>query len=608
MQPNRTRRQTGNMLIAFFIGLLSFFLINSIFHRLDLAANDALFKIRGPIEGQNPVVIVAIDDPSFSATLLRWPWPRDYLARIVNQITSGNPRAIAIDLLLSEESTEVADSALADAIVNAGNVVVVQRLSFQIQSSFTAITLERPIPQIEESVAASGLTNFAPDSDGVVRRLLAYEIHSGQTYYSWALELVRLYLDESEFTILNPDQVQVGGKFIQLEDQYIRVNYQGEAGTIPYYSAYQVADGTVDPEVFQGKIVILGVTTPTLHDEYGTPFSIARPMPGAEINAHAINTILNTYYIRQTAGLGSLFLHIFVAVLSMWITLNLRPLGGLLTNGLLIVILIILAAAIFANLNMFIPFAGPILAISLTYIIGTSIQLIQEQRNRVHIRGLFERYVAPAAIDHMLTSPDEFLAGQRREITVLFSDIRGFTTLSEQMPPSEVVEILNEYLSEMTEIIFRYEGTIDKFEGDAILAFFNAPLKVRDHPEKAVACAMAMIERLAKLETHWEATGREPLRIGIGIHTGDAFVGNVGSARRMDYTIIGDTVNLASRIQDMTKGLDMPILFSGQTNQALSADISSFYVTTSNVRGREKPVDIYTIEGMQGSMTTLRTR
>ncbi len=622
------------------IGILVFWLTGSVLIGLELAAGDVLFKLRGaqPEKGSH-VVIVAIDDASFTQNGLQWPWPRDYIAKIVDGVAAGNPRAVAIDVLFYEASaldsaTDLAfalegaaaddptveqalesmsekipalaqtlegavdrDAILARSLQDAGNIVLVNNITTQVQGNAVLRQLNRPLPVLDEAAASVGLTNFPRDADGTVRRLLAFQSHQDQLLFSWAMQVARLYLGESDFDVWSRDLVFIGDHAVQLEGQYLIVNYSGPAGIIPYVSAYQVADGIADPQIFNDKIVLIGATSESLHDSYPTPFGSQPPMPGVEINAHAIDTLLTQQFVQPVGDMGRLVLATVAAFIGIGLALRLRPLTGLGAVVVLVVVYALAAAVLFIQIRMTLPIVAPLLSIGLTYVAGTSIQLYVERAKRAQVRALFDRYVAPAAIDEMLSQPESYaLSGQRREMTILFSDIRGFTSLSEQLSPDEVVKILNEYLGVMTDLIFKHEGTVDKFEGDAILAIWNAPLPVPDHANKAVQCAIEMAQTLSEMQKQWEATGHLVLRNGIGINTGTCFVGNIGSAQRMDYTVIGDTVNLAARLEALTKEVGVQVLFTEATVEQLDPELRPRFVTSATVKGRVKPVNVYTVD------------
>jgi len=590
------------LVLALAVGLLAAMLGGGVLHRLELFTGDVLFRLRGPLHDDSGIVLVAIDDASFAHNDLQWPWPRSYLARIVDSIAAGDPSVIVVDVQFYEPSTPEEDARLAEAIREAGNVVLVSNIATERRQGVVLRQLNQPIRELREAAAAVGLAQFQRDDDGTLRRMLAFARHNGKLYPSLAMEAARMHLGVERFFVASPDDVWIGAHHIRLDDQYLPVNFRGPAEmTIPYYSAYQVADGLVDPAVFTGRIVIIGATAETipLYDSYPTPFGSSPPMSGAEANAHAIDTILHGRPLRPASWLAQLGVSLAAAlaagVLARWV----KPLTGLALVVVLALAYLVLSWALFAYARVIPPLVGPSLALALVYVAGTTVQVYDEQRQRARVRALFERYVSPAAIDEMLSQPDSVsVSGQRRDVTVMFSDIRGFTALSEKLRPEEVVAILNDYLGAMTEIIFKYGGTVDKFEGDGILAIWNAPLAVEDHPTRAVECALEMTRRLAEMQQGWTATGQQALKSGIGISTGPCFVGNIGSSQRMDYTVIGDTVNLAARLEALTKELGLQIVYSEATHRQLAGHIRSRFVTSAKVAGREQPVNVYTVLGV----------
>ncbi|MBN1148857.1 MAG: adenylate/guanylate cyclase domain-containing protein [Anaerolineales bacterium] len=598
--PNRRWVVAGRWAaLALFIGSLAFWLLSGPFAGLELAAADLLFRLRGPLGDESAVVIVAIDDVSFAESGLQWPWPRDYLAGIVEAIAAGNPDVIALDIMFYERSGQEADSALARALAEAGNVALIRSITTEVDShaGYLRSQLNVLVPEIEAAAAAVGLVNVPRDQDGKVRRILAFQEFQGQLFFSWVMQVARLYLGEESFRVVSPQQAYIGATPVELQAQHLLVNFRGLPRSVPYYSAHAVAAGLVPAGQFTGKIVLVGATSESLHDSYPTPFGAEPPMPGVEINAHAIDTILEGRFIHPAGSWLRLLLAVLGSFLALWPSLRLRPLAALAAVAAGISIYLVAAALLFSFFGSILPMLAPLLAAALAFIVATSLQLYAEQRARARIRSLFDRYVSPASIDRMLADPQGYLiAEDRRHVTILFSDIRGFTSLSENLAPAEVVAVLNPYLAAMTEVIFKYEGTVDKFEGDAILAVFNAPLDVSDHPTKAVRCALEMLARLAEMQAEWTARIGRPLQIGIGVNTGYAFVGNIGSHRRLDYTVIGDAVNLASRLQDLTKQFGIPILFSKTTCEMLDAAIKTRFVAAEVVKGRIQPVEIYTVD------------
>ncbi len=251
----------------------------------------------------------------------------------------------------------------------------------------------------------------------------------------------------------------------------------------------------------------------------------------------------------------------------------------------------------FVLANHLLPLVAPLAGAFLGYTLAITDRVSVEQLEKRQARSMLSRYLAPGVVEEMLKNPVAAqLGGKRADITVLFSDIRGFTSISERLEPEEVVSLLNEYLTVMTDIIFRHEGTIDKFEGDGILAFFGAPQAHDDDPERAIRAALEMRDQLVELADRWMERTQASLRIGIGINTGRAMIGNIGSHRRMDYTIIGDTVNLASRVQELTKEYGIPILVTGSTQARVKYIRRLKFIHSVEVRGRHQPVDLYAVE------------
>jgi adenylate cyclase len=237
-------------------------------------------------------------------------------------------------------------------------------------------------------------------------------------------------------------------------------------------------------------------------------------------------------------------------------------------------------------------------SIALTYITITAFKLIAEQHQTAELRATFGRYVSPQILQHILAHPESVrLGGERRDLTILFSDIRGFTTISEASEPEVVVEMLNEYLTRMVEILLEHGGTLDKFIGDAVMGFWNAPAADPDHPRHAVECAIAMIEETARIRNRWESEGKPALRIGIGVNTGDAVVGNIGAEKVFGYTVIGDAVNLASRLEAKNKDYGTEIIISEFTLARIDSTFETVYLDEVKVKGKERAVRIYQVKG-----------
>jgi adenylate cyclase len=347
---------------------------------------------------------------------------------------------------------------------------------------------------------------------------------------------------------------------------------------------------------FRDKIVLIGYTAQGLFDLRSTPLHPATA--GLLIHANAIDNLINGRFNSEVrpsllallaviiAGTVGGIIHrthsqwaaggIAIAAIAIWITAGyVALLGGIALNSV--------AAAS---------------SIALTYITITAVKFTAEQRHTAELRATFGRYVSPQILQHILAHPESVhLGGERRDLTILFSDIRGFTTISEASEPEAVVEMLNEYLTRMVEILLEHGGTLDKFIGDAVMGFWNAPAADPDHPRHAVDCAIAMIEETARIRSRWEADGKPALRIGIGVNTGDAVVGNIGAEKVFGYTVIGDAVNLASRLESKNKDYGTEIIISEFTLARIDSAFQTVYLDEVKVKGKERAVRIYEVKG-----------
>lgn len=377
-----------SVVLVLLASLVVFGLSGGVLGRLELIASDLLFRLRGPTRGESQVVIVAIDDASFATNELQWPWPRDYIAQIVDGVAAGNPSVIVLDIFFYEESDPEADEALALSMAEAENVVLVNDISSQTQAGLTLRQLNQPIPALDMAAAATGLANFPRDADGTVRRLLAFQEYNEQLYFSWALHAARLHLGEEVFTVGSSEEVLIGVWPVELDQQYLAVNYSGPPGSIPTYSAYQVADGLVDPAVFNGKIVVIGATSESLHDSYPTPYSSQPPTPGVEVTAHAINTVLSRRYIHSAGVVVQSAVIAAMALAGVTLARSLRALTGTIVATVVAAAYGVACLAVFTQARVILPIAGPMIALALTYAAQTSIELYEERRKGARVRAI----------------------------------------------------------------------------------------------------------------------------------------------------------------------------------------------------------------------------
>jgi adenylate cyclase len=393
------------------------------------------------------------------------------------------------------------------------------------------------------------------------------------------------------------------------------IYYYGPSFTFRHFSISDIIDGKVGAEDLRGKIVLVGATAMGIYDLRVTPFSPA--MPGVEKHANVIASILEKKFLQK----APLQINIIILLLSgLFITFvvgRFKASISFVITSCVILSLLALSYYLFASRGVWTYVAYPSITILLIFANGTAYSHAVEETYARKIKAMFSSYVTERVVNELIRNPGMAkLGGERKDVTILFADVRGFTSFSESHSPEEVVLILNEYLGSMTDIILKWEGTVDKFMGDAILAFWGAPMKQENHAELAIKCSLHMLGKLNELQKKWEADGKPPLDAGIGINTGEVIVGNIGAeGRKMDYTVIGDHVNLASRVEALTRKYNANILVTEFTMQAIHEAVQSgrigHIVATGLekviVKGKENAVGIFEIKILGHSDKTVIT-
>ena len=466
-----------------------------------------------------------------------------------------------------------------------------------------AAGVELNLPQFIEASAGGGYFNMVPDVDGGVRWFPLTIIYGSDFFAPMSLVAMDNFLGRPPLAItlsqLGVQEIRLGQQTIPV-DRHGRalINYLGGAGIIPTYSAAALLEGQLPARVLKDKIVLVGATAVGIYDLRVTPFSGI--FPGVEIQATVIDNMIKNNFIRSPL-LGLPLMMLILLILGVFLGLLLPRLSA---AWAFIVTLALIEAytafnyLLFSRLNLQMEIFYPLTVVILIYL-GISMQrFLAEERERVRIRKAFESYVAPAVVQEMLKHPEQLrLGGERREITVLFSDIRGFTTMSENLDPESLVRMLHDFLNPMSNIIINHGGTIDKYMGDAIMAEFGAPLVQTDHALLACRAALEMAVTLKNLNDQWQEQGRPPLKIGVGVNSGPVAVGNMGSERLFDYTAIGDNVNLASRLEGLNKYYGTSILISQSTAELLGDSFVLREVDRVRVKGKAQAASIFEMLG-----------
>ncbi|KAA0258111.1 adenylate/guanylate cyclase domain-containing protein [Deferribacter autotrophicus] len=618
-------------LIAIAVSLFIYFLYYNQYdflNSIDTKLQDSKFRLRYFKKASDKVVLVAIDGKSIDK-YGRWPWDRKLFAKLIDKLNDYGVKTIALDVVFSEPSNPDSDAALSKAIYREQNVILgyffrdtiseeeaeaaMERLpDFSIENinlleevdklpilSFRSA--ETNIDEIAEGAYSKGFFSVFPDRDGILRRVHLVADFNGFIMPSLALSALSHYLDE-EITLYvdryGINRLLLGKELIPVDmDGSIPVNFYGTKGTITTISAADILEGKVDSNLLKNKLIFLGITEIGVGDYQATP--VDSSFPGTEIHCTFASNVLQNFFLIKDSktvimDIATIFLlPLIVAVISV---LFRRGIYSFVTT------LFFSLAYFYFNFKMFdvynfqlstiYPFSSVMLSFILIEIYKN---FVVEQKSK-YLKKAFSSYISEDLVEEILQNPDRLkLGGEKRDITVLFSDIRGFTSISEELDPESLVSLLNSFLGPATEIILKNRGMLDKYIGDAIMAIFNAPVNLKNHRDMAVKSSMEIVSLLDRLNDDFVKKGWPKLDISVGINSGDAVVGNLGTERRFDYTAIGDTVNLASRLEGLNKYYGTKILISEFTKAGLNEDFPLRLVDTVRVKGKNKPVDIFEV-------------
>ena len=603
-------------LIVLTVFLVFLFSLTGLMNLLELKSLDWRFQLRPLRPVSDKIMLIGIDDPAIEA-LGRWPWPRDYHAGLIQILSDEKykPKVIGFDILFTEpdEAHPECDQTLVEETRACGNIVYAYFFEEDKQKAVL------PFAELAE-VSQLGFINAPPDRDGVTRSFPVFIEYQGKYYPSLGFQLITDYLD------IDPQDVEIiPGRYISVKkssqgpfripvDEQLRmlINYAGDIERYGGYSAVGILKAASQLEegqspciplgAYKDKLVLVGLTATGTADLRATPFSPKSPM--VSVHANVVNNILKKDFLVSPASRLNYLIFILLGLGIGLISIRLSPLRSILAALGILLCYSAVNLYLFFEQGLYLELARPVLVILAVYLVVIGYRYIAEESEKRWVKKAFGRYLPASIMDEVLSDPGKLrLGGEKRELTVLFSDIRQFTPYCERHQPEEVVSTLNEYFDRMTEVIFKHNGTVDKFIGDALVVIFGAPSKElqSDHAERACRAALDMLKELETLQKQWQNQGKEILEIGIGINTGQMLVGNMGSSKIMDYTVIGDEVNLASRVQGLTRNYDVKAIITESTYQQVKDIIEARPLGEAKVKGKYKAAIIYELIGLKSS-------
>ena len=590
------------------------------------------------------IVIIVLDDTSFTAPDMlenfgRWPWRRKFWALIVDYLHQCGAKVIGIDMTFEGKDPHEGDDGLfADVLKDKRDVILAMGMNqstFVFPNQADQLAFEKrlepfwwPVNQkisitfphysgvdlsedaFLRGAAGAGSIALQQDPDGPTRTIAPLQQFHNHLYPAFSLALAAKFLGThpNPATLVGP-ALEVLSRRVPLDPSgAMLIRWHGSEGTYRYISAWQVVNAALEldqgqkpdipSETFRNKIVLIGPTATGVSDLHANPFT--PHFPGVEIHATVIDNLLNGDFMKRarpvTTVIAILAMALLMSGLVYWFksAFTYSVLG--LTSGF-----VYLGAIcwMFRSYNLWEPMVAPLAAGSLAFINSTLVQYATEGREKAKYRKTLMKYISPALVETIMSDKDRAsLGSEKRNLTVLFSDIRGFTSISEKLPAEIVIKTLNEHLNMMVSVIFDHQGTLDKFVGDCVMAFWGAPLAQPNHAELAARSALAMIKGLENLNKKWQSEGRPTLQIGVGVNTGEMLFGNIGSEQRMDFTVIGDSVNLGSRLESATKELHASIVISDSTYQLIRDLAEVRPLGEISVKGKAQKIVVYELLGM----------
>jgi adenylate cyclase len=622
------RLGVGALVVLILLGLQFIEPVTSVLDKVESLALDVRFQLRGARAPGSNVVVVLIDERSIQR-LGRWPWTRDVYAAMVERLAAAGASVVAFDVLFTEPGAPGEDQALASAISRADNVLLPVFIAPDAQTAFLAArapaaspTLDRsaykvyraetpggphvplrggalvaPIGLLLDSAAGVGHVNTEPGPAGGSQFEHVAISAGGTLYPSLAVAVAQRFLSLSidQLRLDIGSDLFVGPIDVPLDPaSRLPVNWYGPRGTIPSVSFADVLDGTVPASTFRDRAVLIGGDAVGVGRTFRTPFDPA--LPDVERIATVVDSILEidfllhnrlTYFIDFVLVLASGLVAAVIAAAA-------PPLLGAVLALLIAAGVATLAILAFTTANLWLGLVVPTATPLMVYGVVSLNSYFRQARDARRIQAAFGHYLHPALVERLVRDPAALgPSGERRELTVLFSDIRGFTHIAERMAPEQLVGFMNDYLSAMTEIVLDEHGLLDKYIGDGIMAVYGAPMALPEHAYRAVRTGLRMVEAVDQRAERWRRWGVEALRIGVGINTGPMIVGNIGSVERFEYTVLGDAVNIGARLAGVSKSRGGAVILSEATWGLVRDRVACEDLGTVQVPGRDAPVRIF---------------
>lgn len=649
MQKLKLFRRLSSLKNTILLALINLILLTGIIFYcksfLEPKAYDFLVKLTANKAVSSDIVVITIDDESINK-IGRWPWNRLYYADIIEYLEKySNAKTIAFDSIITSSNNPIEDKKFIERIKKYKkliigvfftksknnlnsidedklNAILEKRFSVKVRDLRAVSLVEKSrysgfsyiLKGLLENSANIGSVLSSPDKDGIIRKFEPIFYYNNKYYLSLPLAV---------YIQLNPKaHLEISENYIKINNHNIRIN-SDQNGSFAYinwykplkgavqahksYSAWQIIKSyelikkgqkpLISPETFKNKIILIGTTATTLKDIRST--SLAADHPGVDIQATCINNLLDNKFMYKPSILSS-FVTLAIILTIVFISISaLSPLYSAMASLFIMLGYFHLCLYSYAN-NYAIDVITPHVIILYSLSIGYGFKFFNENKSKNQIQTLMAKYVSSDVMNAILKDIEGAkLGGKRAEITVLFADIRNFTAISESLEPEKVSSILNTYFSKIVPIILKNNGMINKFMGDAVLAVFGAPVENDDHPKDALKCALEIMEKLNQLQQIWKKEGKPHIDIGIGINTGVAFVGNIGCEDRLEYTVIGDTVNIAYRLDSLNKQLNTKLLISSYTYEKIKDIVNVNKIENIVLKGKTDSINVYEVKDLK---------